>query len=96
MENIAVPLAYGQKMPVRARVRQLRTGSSNWRRDKAARRRTDPPHVSGGVATEIREGLRAAEGLAPPGRGRADPDLAPPIRQTDSDTNRPAACTSAP
>ena len=84
-----------------SRVRQLRTGSSNWRRDKAARRRTDPPHVSGGVATEIREGLRAAEGLgpsplAPPGCGRADPDLAPPIRQTDSDTNRPAACTSAP
>ena len=65
-----------------------------------ARRRTDPPHVSGGVATVYRDPRgpeRSAEGLAPPGRGRADPDLAPPIRQTeDSDTNRPAACTPAP
>ena len=64
VENIAV-------LMVKKRGAAVRT---NWRRDKAARRRTDPPHVSGGVATVYRDPRgpeRSAEGLAPPGRGRA-------------------------
>ena len=64
----------------------VRTGAGTRRRGGG----TDPPHVSGGVATVYRDPRgpeRSAEGLAPPGRGRrADPDLAPPIRQTVSAT----------